>query len=152
MTSTPAIQPRKAATRPAAYFLLVAAAALGLWFAWLGWDTTYDVDPVTGSLSGPYSWWQVAGFVLSAGLFVFAARRFLPAPANVAATSLGVAGGFALSARADDSGLAAIGVVLILIGSAAGAALLLVLARLIFGRRVERNRQPQQISTGQVHP
>ena len=120
---------RPGAAPTLAYSLLVAAAALGLWFAWLGWDTTYDVDPVTGSLSGPYSWWQVAGFVLSAGILVVAARRFVPAAAIVPAVSGGVACGFMLSARGDDSGLAGIGLVLILLGSAAGTALLLLLAR-----------------------
>lgn len=120
---------RPGAAPTIAYFVLVAAAALGLWCAWLGWDTTYDVDPVTGSLSGPYSWWQVAGFVLSAGILVVTARRFVPPAAIVPAVSGGVAGGFALSARGDDSGLAVIGLVLILLGSAAGTALLLLLAR-----------------------
>ncbi len=133
MTSNPARRPHRTAPT-LVYTLLAAAAALGLWFAWLGWDTEYDVDPATGNLSGPYSWWQVAGFVLSAGALVLAARRFLPPAVNAAAVSLGAAGGSALSSRADDSGLAAIGVVLILLGTAAGTVLLLLLAR-IFGRR-----------------
>ena len=134
MTSSPAKRPQPSAPTWA-YSLLAAATALGLWFAWLGWDTEYDVDPNTGNLSGPYSWWQVAGFVLSAGSLVLAAGRFLPAAVNTAAISLGVAAGFALSARTDDSGLAAIGVVLILLGTAAGTVLLLALARLFRGRR-----------------
>ena len=80
MTSTPtAARPATTTGRRWAGAVLALVAAGMLWFVWLGWDTTYDVDPVTGRLSGPYSWWQVAGFVLSTGALVFTARRFLPA-------------------------------------------------------------------------
>lgn len=131
MTSPSVAARTRVAARPWLGAVLVLAAACALWFVWLGWDTAYDVDPDTGNLSGPYAWWQVAGFVLSAGALVFTAGRFLPAAAIVPATALGIAGGFALSARADDSGLAAIGVVMILCGSAGGAALLLALGRFL---------------------
>ncbi|MDN3481824.1 hypothetical protein QMA10_07790 [Arthrobacter sp. APC 3897] len=134
MTSTPVAAKTRATGRPWPGAVAVLAAAGALWFAWLGWDTAYDVDPETGNLSGPYEWWQVAGLVLSAGGLVLTARRFLPAAALVPAAALGLAGGFAFSARADDSGLAAVGVVMILCGAAAGTAILLALARLLPAR------------------
>jgi len=37
---------------------------VALWWAWLGRDTGYQVDPVTGATSGPYQVWQVVGCVL----------------------------------------------------------------------------------------
>ncbi|MBT8227146.1 MAG: hypothetical protein HKP61_01540 [Dactylosporangium sp.] len=32
---------------------ILAALAAGLWFAWMGWDTTCQTDPVTRETSGP---------------------------------------------------------------------------------------------------
>lgn len=128
-TSVPAVPARPAraaapAVQPWRGAALLLASAGALWFAWLGWDTTYDVDPVTGSLSGPYSWWQVAGFVLSAAVLVLAACRFLRPLVIVPAVAAGISAGFAFSARTDDSGLAAVGLVLVLLGSVVGASLL----------------------------
>jgi hypothetical protein len=40
------------------------------WAAWVGRDTQYDIDPVTGASSGPNQPWQVVGLV--ATLFVLA--------------------------------------------------------------------------------
>jgi DMSO/TMAO reductase YedYZ heme-binding membrane subunit len=45
--------------------LVVAVLAAVLWFAWMGWDTHYQTDPVTQVTSGPYEAWQVVGCALS---------------------------------------------------------------------------------------
>ncbi|MEU2634899.1 hypothetical protein ABZ591_09745, partial [Micromonospora fulviviridis] len=53
--------------------LLLAAATVGAWWAWLGWESGYTVDPETGATSGPYAVWQVAAAVLT--LIVIAASQ-----------------------------------------------------------------------------
>ena len=60
---------------------VIAAITAGLYIAWLGWDQEYDVDPVTGALSGPYGTWQVVGVVACLGVVALVAgllglRRF----------------------------------------------------------------------------
>lgn len=57
--------------RPAS--LVVALITALIYVAWLGWDQDYDVDPVSGALSGPYQPWQVIGLVLCLGAVAFAA-------------------------------------------------------------------------------
>ncbi len=125
---------RAALAVPAVAVLTVAA-----WYAWLGWDTGYDVDPSTGAVSGPYQWWQVAGCVFT--LAAIAVLATLIAPAWAVAGALTLAFTAAWSARAassDDSGLWVVGAVLVLLGTAAGSALLTgVTARAVRrGRRV----------------
>ncbi len=48
--------------------VLLAGACLGAYWGWLGWDRSYQRDPVTGVASGPYEPWQVVGCVLSLAL------------------------------------------------------------------------------------
>ena len=114
---------------------LVAAATAGAWYAWLGWDTGYDVDPVTRAVSGPYQAWQVAGCVLT--LAAIAVLGALLSPAWMVAPVMTVAFTAAWSAgaaRSDDSGLWVIGAVLVLLGMAAGSTLLAFGARWLAGR------------------
>jgi hypothetical protein len=52
--------------RPAVWIQVVGASAVaapsvGAWYGWLGWDSTYQVDPTTQVSSGPYEAWQVVG-------------------------------------------------------------------------------------------
>lgn len=60
---------------------VIAVITAGLYLAWLGWDQEYDIDPVTGALSGPYETWQVVGVVACLGVVALVAgllglRRF----------------------------------------------------------------------------
>ena len=64
-------------TRRAVAVGLTAAAAVGCWAGWMGWDRRYDVDAVTGQVSGPYQPWQVVGCVLCLLVVVVAAVRWL---------------------------------------------------------------------------
>jgi hypothetical protein len=52
---------------------VIAVMSAGLYIAWLGWDQEYQVDPVTGALSGPYETWQVVGVVACLGLVALVA-------------------------------------------------------------------------------
>ena len=76
------------------------------WWVFLGWDTVRDVDPATGSVSGPYGAPQVIGCVVVLVGLVAVGTLMLPAWLAV----LGVAFPFtaawtAQAASSDDSGL-----------------------------------------------
>ncbi|SIM79104.1 hypothetical protein [Micromonospora cremea] len=104
--------------------LFLAVATVGVWVLWLGWDTEYTVDPQTGSRSGPYEPWQVIGCVLTLALLAaLAGTRLSPwlvAPVMTVAFTAAWSRG-ALSS--DDSGLWAVGAILVLIGMAIGSTL-----------------------------
>ncbi len=96
---------------------LVAAATLATWWAWLGWDTEYQVDPVTEVASGPYEAWQVVGCGLTLVLLAAGASLWTH-PWLVAAT---LTLSFTLvwsvqAASSDDTGLWAVGALLLLVG------------------------------------
>lgn len=116
--------------------LLLAAATVGTWFAWLSWNTGYRVDPETGATSGPYVVWQVAGCVLT--LAVVAAvggwwlNPWLVVPVMAVAFTVPWAG---QAASIDGSGLWVVGAVLVLVGTAAGG-LVLSLATHLLHRRL----------------
>jgi hypothetical protein len=103
--------------------LLLAAATVGGWAAWLGWETGYRTDPVTGAVSGPYSWWQVAGCVVTltavAGLAGRWLHPLLVGPVMAVAFSVPWA---VKAAGDDDTGLWVVGAGLVFVGTAVGAA------------------------------
>ena len=103
--------------------VLVVGALLGAstWGAWLGWDRTASYDVVTGTIQSPYVTLQVLGCALTVGTVtaVLAARE------HPAAGAAGVGLGFWLvwtvdAASRDDSGLFAVGSVLLAAGLALG--------------------------------
>jgi hypothetical protein len=101
--------------------LILAAATVGAWWAWLGWETGYTVDPETGATSGPCAPWQVAGCVLTLAL-IAAVGGWLLGP-WVVAPVMTVAFTIAWAAHAaatDDTGLWAVGALLVLVGTALG--------------------------------
>jgi hypothetical protein len=108
----------------------IAALAVGTWWVFLGTDTTRDVDPVTGSTTGPYEAPQVIGcVVVLAGLVVAGAFRL---PAWLAATAVALPFTAAWSVNAatsDDSGLWVVGGALVLVGTVGGGALVAGLTR-----------------------
>lgn len=115
--------------------VLLAAATIGTWAAWLGWQTGYRTDPRTGSVSGPYSWWQVAGCVITLAVVAGVAGRsmspFLVVPIVAVAFTLAWS---AQAAPADESGLWAVGAFLVLIGTTLGAAVVAGVSRLVYLR------------------
>ncbi|WP_134764972.1 hypothetical protein [Nocardioides sp. 1609] len=96
-----------------------AAAAAACWWGWMGWDHEYYTDPATGYPAGPYRPWQVAACVLTLLAVAAVAFRVLhPAVAGLAMT-LGFTVSFASTALPeDDTGLAMVGVVMVLFAMA----------------------------------
>jgi hypothetical protein len=102
----------------------LAVLSAAAWFAWMGWDTEYDVDPVTQSTSGPYRAWQVIGcgvtlLVLLVGALLL---RVPPVVACAAVTVAFTAAWTATAAATDDSGLFVVGAVLVFLGLAVATA------------------------------
>lgn len=104
--------------------VILAGAAAGAWAAWLGWDQERDV---TGyAESGPYEVWQVGGLVLTLLVAVVAVayvRHFVPA---VLGSTAGLTFASFSDWSEDNSGLFAVGVALILMGTFVGSALVAV--------------------------
>ncbi|MFP5370113.1 MAG: hypothetical protein ACLGI3_05115, partial [Actinomycetes bacterium] len=93
------------------------------WGAWLGWDRTASYDVVSGTVQTPYVTLQVLGCALTVGIgtAVLAARWHPVAAAG------GVSVGFWLvwtidAASQDDSGLFAVGAMMLALGLPAGTA------------------------------
>jgi hypothetical protein len=101
--------------------LALAASSLALWAAWLGWDQRRDIHP-DGSTTGPYEAWQVVGLVLTllAPVCWAAYRRHVTAA--VAGTTAGLTVAAYLDWSDDASGLYAIGVGMVMMGTLAATA------------------------------
>ncbi|MEU0337238.1 hypothetical protein [Streptomyces sp. NPDC006193] len=111
-------------------FLVTAAAASAAWAAWLGGDDQYDVRP-DGSATGPYEAWQVAGLVLTLLVPVcWAAARRHPAGAVLGTTAGLTAAAFA-DWSDDSSGLFAVGVGMVALGSLAASAAVAAVVRAV---------------------
>ena len=108
--------PARARTGRLALIALLTVLAAATWFAWLGWDTTYDID-ADGNQTGPYEAWQVIGAAVTMlVLTVLGALRLGTLP-----TALGGGIGFTLgfivtAATTDDSGLWLVGAVIMAFG------------------------------------
>ncbi|MFC8227663.1 hypothetical protein [Streptomyces sp. NPDC057287] len=96
--------------------LLLFLMTLALWAAWLGWDQHRDVHP-DGTTTGPYEAWQVIGLVLTllVPLCWAASRQYVVSPVVGITGGLGVAAAYDWSD--DSSGLFAVGVGAIVVGS-----------------------------------
>lgn len=120
-------------TRFVGTMLVVAVLAGGSWLAWMGFHAEYDVDPVTGSASGPYEVSQGVGLGLCLIAIVFlAAWLFSPAGAavgGVVGLVLTVSYDWATEPGAD--GLWIIGAFMLAFGASAGAALIATIGALL---------------------
>ncbi|MER6029890.1 hypothetical protein [Streptomyces sp. NPDC001851] len=111
---------------------VLAGVSLVAWAVWLGWDQHRAVHP-DGSTTGPYEAWQVIGLVLTLLIVVcWVAYR-----GYIAGGVLGTTAGVTLAAYAawsdDPTGLFAVGVGLVMIGSFATTSLVSVV--IAFRRR-----------------
>ncbi|GAA1582289.1 hypothetical protein [Actinoplanes couchii] len=118
--------------------VLVAALSALAWFGWLGWDTEYQFDAATNSYSGPYEIWQVVGCGLS--LVILLVGALLAGTREVAAAAA-LTVGFTVAwtigaARTDQTGLFAVGAVMVFLGLAAASGLI---AAIMFGIRDRRS-------------
>jgi hypothetical protein len=104
--------------------LAVAGATAVTWVAWLGWDTGYRFDPVTGERTGPYVAWQVVGCVLCLIAITVVGALVLPPwiPPIVLTVTFTVVWTWWAAAR-DGSGLWAVGATMVFVGLAFGSTL-----------------------------
>jgi hypothetical protein len=106
--------------------LVSAGVPAAAWAAWLGWDQRYDVR-ADGSVSGPYEVWQVGGLVLT----LLVAVGWTAARGHSTAAVAGTTAGLTLAAYVDwsddASGLYMVGVMLVLVGSFVGSAVVCAL-------------------------
>ena len=116
--------------------LVLGLFAAAMWFAWLGWDDTYyEVD---GVQHGPYRAWQVVGCGLS--ICVGAVLGLVRVRRGVVLLAGSATVGFAVpwsvhAASTDDSGLWAVGLVMLLGGAFIGLVVVLTVAERLLGRR-----------------
>lgn len=119
---------------------LLAAACFAAYWGWLGWDQTYQLDPVTGAASGPYEPWQVVGCALTLVLVAMVAGLARQAAVAMVVMPCAFTIAWSMPARAtDESGLWAVGAIMILVGMTAGVAVVAPLlsllgSRLLIGR------------------
>ncbi|MET0422590.1 MAG: hypothetical protein ABW046_01865 [Actinoplanes sp.] len=108
---------------------VVAGLSVLAWVGWLGWDSEYQVDAITGSQSGPYEAWQVAGCAVTLlGVLVGAlVARVHPVIASVALTLAFTVAWTWQAAATDDSGMFGVGAILLLAGLSSGTALVSVI-------------------------
>lgn len=131
MQRSPSLRPAVGRTGRLAVLALLAA---GLWWGWFGWDDSYQHDPATGETSGPYALWQVIGCAASGILLVVVAERLVPSPALLTVAPLAFTAAWALTAvPSDQSGLALVGAVLVLVGTFLGASAVVAAVRAVRG-------------------
>jgi hypothetical protein len=121
-------------------FLLAAAA----WAGWFGWDTARDVDPGTGSSTGPYEIWQGIGAAITLLAVIVLFVRWLPTVNVVLGVSVGFTAGFTSSGATDPEadGLYVVGAGILLLVMLLATTLAAWGARKAVGRR-ERRSDPQ---------
>ncbi|MBN9113445.1 MAG: hypothetical protein J0I34_32255 [Pseudonocardia sp.] len=115
------ISNRSLVTRVAGIAALAVASA-ACWWAWAAGDTTYQVDAVTGTTSGPYAGWQIAGCVLSLIVVTAVAGARLPVWVVVPTVTAAFTAAWAATASSDATGLWAVGAVMVACGTFLGAA------------------------------
>jgi len=112
--------------------VLLAGATVATWAGWLSWQAGYRTDPLTGEINGPYSAWQVAGCVVTLAVVAGVAARRLGPRLIVPVMAAAFTTPWAVQAAAEDqTGLWLVGAMLVLIGTAAGAAVVSGATRLI---------------------
>ena len=116
----------------AAGALLLAALTVLTWYAWLGWDHEYQIDPVTGVASGPYEANQVIGCVLTLLGLALAAGVLVHPWVPLAVMPLAFTVAWSVDAAGEDeTGLWGVGAIMLLVGLSAGAAVLAGLSTLV---------------------
>ncbi|MFB9927979.1 hypothetical protein ACFORO_19830 [Amycolatopsis halotolerans] len=103
--------------------IVLAGLTVATWWSWLGSDTTYQVDPVTGQRTGPYEPWQVAGCVLCLVVLAVAGTMIgLPRWVVVPVMSVVFTAAWSGAAiAADSSGLWGVGALMVAIGMVVGS-------------------------------
>lgn len=85
-----------------------------LWWGWFAWDDSYQRDPATGEISGPYELWQGIGCGICWIALVIVAQKFLRPWVVLVVMPLSFTVAYSLTVLpADQSGLAGVGVIMI---------------------------------------
>ena len=134
MTTQMVSRPRPPAWAQVLGGLAVAALSAGSWWAWMGRDHEYQIDPRTQVASGPYEAWQVAGcagslLVLLVAALLLRVRWFVASPAMTVAFT---AAWTVTAASTDETGLYGVGLILLLLGLAAATT---ILSTIVLGLR-----------------
>ena len=120
--------------------LTVVVLTVVAWWIFLGRDVVREVDPATGNVTGPYEAPQVIACVLVLAALVVVGTLSAPAWAAVLAVAVPFTAAWTIQAQAtDDSGLWAVGALLVLLGTLAGGALVAVVTRVVERRRAARS-------------
>jgi len=114
--------------------IATAGATVLAWWAWLGWDTEYQIDPVTLHESGPYEPWQVIGCVLTLVVVATVGGLLLPPWVVALAVTIAFTGAWSVGAVVrDESGLWLVGALGVLAGTAIGSTVVSVVAWAVRG-------------------
>ena len=120
--------------------LTVVVLTVVAWWIFLGRDVVRDVDPATGNVTGPYEAPQVIACVLVLAALVVVGTLSAPAWAAVLAVAVPFTAAWTIQAQAtDDSGLWAVGALLVLLGTLAGGAVVALVTRVVERRRATRS-------------
>jgi putative copper export protein len=119
--------------------LLALATVVAYWLM-LGRDTSYYLDPATGSYAGPYTTGQVAAFALTVlALLVAAVLARLHPLLAAAVVTLGVLVPWtANAASTDETGMYGVGAFMILAGVGTGSWIIAMLVRTVADRARHR--------------
>jgi hypothetical protein len=111
----------------------------GLWWGWFAWDTVRDGSG--SESSGPYESWQVAGCAVTWMVLAWMGVKVLRPLLLIPALPVGFTAAWMLTAAlGDDSGLWAVGAILVAGGTLAGNALLVWVLRFVNRHREMRAR------------
>lgn len=127
-------------TSPTLTTLTVVVLTVVAWWIFLGRDVVQDIDPATGNVTGPYEAPQVIACVLVLIALVVVGTLATRAWVAVLAVALPFTAAWTILAQAtDDSGLWAVGALLVLLGTLAGGAVVAVITRAVARRRAVRS-------------
>ena len=136
------------ATRNTLGAIGTAAATVAAWWAWLGWDTEYETDPVTLHESGPYEPWQVIGCVLTLAVIAVVSGLLLAQWLAALAMTIAFTAAWSVGAVAsDESGLGVVGAIGVFVGVAIGSTVLSVVAWAVRSAVRGRGHRPQGTTT-----
>ena len=136
----PALSPGMARTLQPSAAVAFTVLGAGLWWGWFAWDTV-GISSGTEPQSGPYEAWQVVGCVMTWIVLTWLGKKVLRPLLLIPALPVGFTAAWILTAAlSDDSGLWAVGAILVAAGTLAGNALLVWVMRAIDRRRGQRTR------------
>ena len=114
----------------------MAALTVGVWWLWLGSDTSYQIDPQTGIAEGPYAPAQIIACVLCLLVLAVGGAWLMPGWLVVPAMVIPFVAAWSIHAAArDPTGLWGVGAVMLTLGMTAGTVLVVMLTQL-FRRRI----------------